>query len=75
MEKISEPVEHGSDRRETLPQRVSDDLQRFVFRRRKKKIDEIFGSEILFFANLASFLESHAQTDLKINFLVKFCSR
>ena len=37
VEKISEPVAHGSDRRETLPQRVSDDLQRFVFRRRKKK--------------------------------------
>ena len=41
----------------------------------KKKVDDLFGSEILFFANLASFLGSHAQTDLKINFLVKFCSR
>ena len=30
------PLEHGSDRRETLGKRVSDDLQLFIFRRRKK---------------------------------------
>ena len=30
------PLEDGSDRRETLPKRVSDDPQHFIFRRRKK---------------------------------------
>ena len=30
------PPEHGSDRRETLAKRVSDDLQLFIFQRRKK---------------------------------------
>ena len=29
------PPEHGSDRCETLAKRVSDDLQFFIFRRRK----------------------------------------
>ena len=32
------PLEQSSDRRETLAKRVSDDLQLFIFRRRKKKI-------------------------------------
>ena len=27
------PLEHGSNRRETLPKRVSGDSQRFIFRR------------------------------------------
>ena len=31
-------LEDGSDRRETLGKRVSDDLERFTFRRRKKKL-------------------------------------
>ena len=30
------PPEDGSDRRETLGKRVSDDLQHFIFRRQKK---------------------------------------
>ena len=56
---FSQLLEHGSDRHETLPKRVSDDSGRFVFGRRKKKIGENFGSEILFFANLAWFWASH----------------
>jgi len=35
------PPEDGSDRRETLGKRVSDDLQHFIFRRQKKIVDEI----------------------------------
>ena len=30
------PLEDGSDRRETLPKRVSGDSRRFIFRRQKK---------------------------------------
>ena len=36
------PPEHGSDRHETWPKRVSDDSQRFIFRRRKKIVREKF---------------------------------
>ena len=36
------PLKDGSDRRETLGKRVSDDLQHFIFRRQKKMLDEIF---------------------------------
>ena len=35
-------AENGSDRRETLGKRVSDDSQHFIFRRRKKKLANIF---------------------------------
>ena len=35
------PLEHGSDRRETLGKRVSDDLEHFIFRPRRK----IFGEK------------------------------
>ena len=35
------PLEHGSDRRETLGKRVSDDLQHFNFRRPKRFLNEI----------------------------------
>ena len=69
------PLEQGSDRRETLPKRVSDDSQRFIFRRQKNFIDEIFGSKILFFANLVWFSRFYGRTDVKISFRVKFCSR
>ncbi|MEC8278891.1 MAG: hypothetical protein VX026_14320, partial [Myxococcota bacterium] len=31
------PLEDGSDRRKTLPKRVSDDSRHFIFRRRKPK--------------------------------------
>ena len=36
------PPEQSSDRPETLAKHVSDDLQLFIFRRRKKFLDEIF---------------------------------
>ena len=36
--------EDGSDRRETLPKRVSDDSRHLIFRRRKI-VDEIFGAK------------------------------
>ena len=35
-------LEDGSDRRETWPKRVSDDSQRFIFRHRKKVLDDSF---------------------------------
>ena len=35
------PLEHGSDRRETLGKHVSDDLQLFIFQRRKKRFGQI----------------------------------
>ena len=38
------PLEDGSDRRETLPKRVSDDSRHLIFRRRKN-FDEIFGAK------------------------------
>ena len=34
------PLKHGSDRPQTLAKRVSDDLQHFIVRRRKKKCRE-----------------------------------
>ena len=41
----------------------------------KKQIGEIFGSTNRFFAILARFVRSYGQTDFKIGFGVKFCSR
>ena len=41
----------------------------------KKKIGEIFGRKISFLANLAWILTSYSETDVKIIFYVKFCSR
>ena len=41
------PPEDGSDRRETLGKRVSDDLQHFIFRRRKKMFINVFRKKIL----------------------------
>ena len=69
------PLKHSSDRPQTLPKRVSDDPQHFIFRRRKILFGEIFGSKNRFFAILAWFLRSYGQMDLKIRFSVKFCSR
>ena len=40
-----------------------------------KFVSENFGSKIAFLANLAWFLRIYGRTDLKISFLVKFCSR
>ena len=43
--------------------------------RRKKCVGENFGSKISFFAKKTCFLRIYGRTDLKISFLVKFCSR
>ena len=53
------PPEDGSDRRETLPKRVSDDSQHLIFRRPKKLLDEIFGATSQHEINDASFWRSH----------------
>ena len=44
------PLEQSSHSRQTLRKRVSDDSRRFIFRRRKKFFDEIFGLKSRFFA-------------------------
>ena len=36
------PLKHSSYGLQTLPKRVSDDSQRFIFRHRKKKLDDFF---------------------------------
>ena len=68
-------AKQGSDWHETLPKRVSDDSQHFIFQRRKKVFGENIGSEISFFANLVWFLRIHDQAELKISFLDNFCSK
>ena len=66
-------LEQRSDRRETLPKRVSEDSRHFIFRRRKIFFDEIFGPKNLVFVDSAWFWTSYGQMDLKISFHVKFC--
>ena len=68
-------LELGSDRRETSATRVSEDLQLSIFRRHKFFFGEIFGSKSQFFVNLVRFWRTYGRTDVKISFLVKFCSR
>ena len=69
------PVKLGSDRCETLRKRISDDSERFIFHRQKNFFGEIFGAKNLFFVDLAWILKSYNETDVKIIFCVKFCSR
>ena len=69
------PLELRSDRRETSATRVSEDLQRSSFRRRKIFLAKIFGSKSQIFVNLVRFWRTYGRTDVKISFLVKFCSR
>ena len=58
------PPKHGSDRRETLPKRVSGDPRHFIFRRQKKILTKIFDKKIfvntliLFFQQSACFGEA-----------------
>ena len=47
----------------------------FSFFNAEKKIGEFFGSKKPCFAILARFVRSYGQTDFKIGFGVKFCSR
>ena len=72
---VSLPLELGSDRRQTSAMRVSDDLQLSIFRCRKQNFGKIFGSKSQFFVNLMRFWRTYGRTDVKISFLVKFCSR
>ena len=65
------PLEHSSDRPQTLGKRVSDDPRHFIFRQRKIKFGEVFGSKNKLFAILARFLRSNDQTDVKIEFYAK----
>ena len=65
----------GSDRRENLPKRVSDDSRNFIFRRRKNFFRKIFGSKKLFFANFARFRTTHSEMDVTISSGVRFCFR
>ena len=52
------PLEDGSDRRETLGKRVSDDSGRSIFRRQKKKMDENILIENLVFCRFGQVLEA-----------------
>ena len=69
------PVKLGSDRRETLPERISNDFGRFIFRRQKKFVSAKISDEKKKIANLVWILTSYSETDVKISFRVKFCSR
>ena len=69
------PVKLGSDRRETLPKRVSNNFGRLIFRRQRNFFVENFGQNISFFADLTWILRSYGETDIKISFRAKFCSR
>ena len=52
------PLEHGSDRPQTLGKRVSDDLQLSIFRRRKQIFDEKFRFGKMFFVIFGGFWRS-----------------
>ena len=52
------PLEHGSDRPQTLGKRVSDDLQLLIFRRRKQNFDEKFRFGNMFFVIFGGFWRS-----------------
>ena len=68
-------LEHGSDRRETLPKRVSDDPRQFNFRPKKFWGDEIFWSRKSFYAFLGWFWRIYGKTELTVDFLAVFRSR
>ena len=62
-----------------IAQGLSKHLQKIAKNRNqeelKKIADKIFGSKNQFFVDLAKFGSPYSQTDLKISFGVKFCSR
>ena len=60
------PLEHGSDRPQTLGKRVSDDLQLLIFRRRKQNFDEKFRFGNMFFVVFGRFGRSYITFDIKI---------
>ena len=53
------PLEDGSDRRETLPKRVSDDSPNLIVRRPKNVFDEISGPKMKHQIKNNSFWRSH----------------
>ena len=61
------PFEDGSDRGKTLGKRVSDDLEHFIFQRRKKKINLGVGS----FFNKLAFWRSYDCLSVTGRLLVK----
>ena len=68
-------LEHGSDRPQTLPKRVSDDPRQSNFRPKKFFSARFFRSRRSFFAFLARFWSLQRKTDLEIIFLAIFRSR
>ena len=69
------PPEDGSEWRETLPKRVSDDPRQVNFRPKKFVFDEKFWRRTTFLAFSEQFLRLDPPTDLKIKFLATFCFR
>ncbi len=67
------PLKQSPYGRQTLPRRVSDDSQHFIFRRSKKKSD-LFGLGNPFFGILVAFWGSYAKTDVNGRFLAICCS-
>ena len=69
------PLKHSSDRPQTLPKRVSDDPQHFIFRRRKKLFVGFFRSWTSFSLVFVKFWGSWDFTPVKFKFLAIFCFR
>ena len=69
------PLKHGSDRPQTLPKRVSDDPQHFIFRRRTNFFVGIFRSWTSFSLVFVKFLGSWDFMPVKFKFLAIFCFR
>ena len=68
-------LKHSSDRRETLPKRVSDDPRQVNFWPKRIFFAEIFRSRKSFYTFLAQFWRIYGETDLNSEFLAVFRSR
>ena len=55
--------------------KLRQNLQLSIFRRRKNVFGKLFGSKSQCFVNLVRFWRTSGRMDVKISFLVKFCSR
>ena len=69
------PLKHSSDRPQTLPKRVSDYPQHFIFRRQEKKIIGFFRSRNSFSLVFVKIWGSYELTDVTIKFLSIVCFR
>ena len=69
------PPKHGSDRRETLPKRVSDDPRHFIFRRRKIFFGETNRSRNCVCRSFWQVLEERSYMKMEVTggFLAIFC--